>query len=147
MLTAAYALISVHTLLILMDEVGFHYRREIPRWERIGHPLDTLTVLVPIALALHSPVTTYYWIAAVFSCIFVAKDEWVHARLCKGTEHFIHALLFLLHPLLFFCIAVLVRQAPNFLLFYLLAAGVFGLYQIIFWNFYAKQAPDQQPDV
>jgi hypothetical protein len=27
-----------------VDEVHFHRQRGLPRWERLGHPLDTLTV-------------------------------------------------------------------------------------------------------
>src|SRR5262245_66006812 len=32
-------------IFIAVDEIHFHRRRGLPRWERLGHPLDTLTVL------------------------------------------------------------------------------------------------------
>ena len=35
---------------------------------------------------------------AVFSCLFVTKAEWLHARLCGPGEQWIHSLLFLLQP-------------------------------------------------
>ncbi len=46
----------VQTFLITFDEWYFHLKRGLPKWERIGHPLDTLTaifcLLVPLCLPL-----------------------------------------------------------------------------------------------
>src|SRR5262249_11498801 len=35
-----------------VDEGWYHNRRGLPRWERIGHPLDTLTVAATYGYAL-----------------------------------------------------------------------------------------------
>lgn len=101
---AGCALFILHSLGMLADEAWFHRRRGLPRWERLGHPLDTLTVLLCYALALGLPGTRgnleVYLAAAAFSTLFVTKDEWVHARACTGGEMWLHAVLFALHPLL-----------------------------------------------
>lgn len=102
---AAVAVLVAQGLLMLVDEFVFHRRREIPRWELVGHPLDTLSVLAPLILALlapHGPPWTAAFVGlAVFSCVFVTKDEAVHARLAAPGEHWLHALLFMLHPMAF----------------------------------------------
>ncbi|MBW8887515.1 MAG: 3-demethylubiquinone-9 3-O-methyltransferase [Fibrobacteres bacterium] len=88
---------------MIVDE-GFHLRRGLPAWERWGHPLDTLVVVACFALALRAPAApagvVLYVLAAVLACLVVTKDEWVHARHCGGTEAWLHACLFLLHPVI-----------------------------------------------
>ena len=37
------------------DELYFHRRRGLPQWERIGHPLDTLTVVICLLWLLSVP--------------------------------------------------------------------------------------------
>jgi len=37
---------GVQAFLIILDEYVFHIKRALPKWERIGHPLDTLSVVV-----------------------------------------------------------------------------------------------------
>ena len=94
----------IHGIGMLIDEAWFHRRRGLPRWERLGHPLDTLTVLACYALALALPAAgaglTIYLGAAAFSCLFITKDEWIHARHCTGGEMWLHAFLFVMHPVL-----------------------------------------------
>jgi hypothetical protein len=93
----------VHGALMLVDE-GFHLRRGLPAWERWGHPLDTFAAAGCYAVALFAPRTreglAAFAAAAALSCLCVTKDEWVHARHCSGAEHWLHACLFLLHPVL-----------------------------------------------
>lgn len=100
----AISLFALHALGMLVDEAWYHRRRGLPRWERWGHPLDTLTVLLCYGLALALPGTrgnlTVYIAAAAFSTLFITKDEWVHARACPGGEMWLHAVLFALHPVL-----------------------------------------------
>ena len=129
----------VQGTLMLVDEFWFHRRREMPRWERIGHPLDTLTVLVPLLLTLFVPPTRPWTVAfavlAVISCLFVTKDEWVHARLCTPGEQWLHALLFLLHPLIFAAIWFLwMKGGVGWIT--LQAAVTFGFlcWQTLAWN-------------
>src|SRR5271163_14487 len=101
----------VQGLAILVDEFYFHFRRGLPRWERLGHPLDTFTVLAPILwMVIMLPTTRNFVIfvlLAVFSCFFVTKDEFVHAELCDPAEHLNHAILFIAHPLVFAALAML----------------------------------------
>jgi hypothetical protein len=100
----ACLLFLAHSAAMLVDELWFHRKRGLPRWERWGHPADTLTVLVCYAVALLLPPTrgnlAVYLGAAAFSTVFVTKDEWIHARRCGGGEMWLHAFLFVLHPVL-----------------------------------------------
>jgi len=89
---------------MFFDEFHFHHARGLGRWERVGHPLDSLSLiagLVPL-LFPYSSVALFVFVAlALFSCVFVTKDEWVHASECPPFEGWLHALLFVLHPLVF----------------------------------------------
>src|SRR5258708_18222986 len=97
--------------LMVVDEFYFHHKRSLPRWERIGHPLDTLSVLVCYAISLaFSPTHGWlglYALAAAFSCLLITKDEFVHAKLCGPGEHWLHAVLFVLHPVVLTLAAIL----------------------------------------
>jgi hypothetical protein len=105
----------IHALGMFIDEVWFHRRRGLPAWERWGHPLDTLTMLACYVLVLALPPTRnallLYAGAALFSSLFITKDEWIHARHCGGGESWLHAFLFMLHPVLL-AIAGVWRFAP-----------------------------------
>jgi hypothetical protein len=89
--------------LMIADE-GFHLRRGLPAWERWGHPLDSFLTAACYAIALLAPPSRMaliaYGAACALSCLCVTKDEWVHARHCAGAESWLHACLFLLHPVL-----------------------------------------------
>jgi hypothetical protein len=94
-----------------IDELHFHRRRGLGAWERIGHPLDTLTFLaclvwVFLVRPTRAAVGGYVALAAV-SCLFITKDEFVHAHRCSAGEHWLHALLFVLHPIALASVAVL----------------------------------------
>ena len=101
----------VQSTAMTFDEVYFHRKRGLELWERIGHPLDTLTVLVCMAwLALATPSPSHLAIyvgLAAFSCLFITKDEIVHARRCAPGEHWVHAVLFVVHPLCLGSLALL----------------------------------------
>jgi hypothetical protein len=105
-LTPAWLLgapLVVQAAAMAFDEFHYHRRRGLGRWERIGHPLDTLTVLACIGWALCMRPTpghavVYVGLAAL-SCLFVTKDEFVHARRCSPGEHWLHAVLFVIHPM------------------------------------------------
>ena len=125
---------------LVVDEFGFHRARGLPRWERWGHPIDTFSVLLCLAVALllpaRQPWVGLYLGLAIASCLCVTKDEWIHASLCKPMEQWLHALLFLLHPVLLWSIYFLWKSdagAPLLNIEATLCAG-FMLYQIIYWN-------------
>ncbi len=144
----------IHALGMLVDEFWFHRRRGLPRWERLGHPLDTLTVIACYALVLvpipNRAVLIAYLAASVFSCLFITKDEWVHARHCTGGEMWLHAFLFVMHPILL-ALAGAWRFAPMldarfsgdpsahaffgaFLIGQTLMVVAFLAYQLLYWN-------------
>jgi hypothetical protein len=130
--------LAVQAASMLVDELHFHRRRGLPRWERIGHPLDTLTVLACYAVALAFPPDAGHLRLfvgfAIFSCLFVTKDELVHAKLCPPGEHWLHAILFVLHPVVLAVTALLWIDGSGGLV--ALQAGAtlaFGLYQLAYW--------------
>ena len=122
------------------DELVFHRERGLPRWERWGHPIDTLSVLLCLGTALvlpaRQPWTGIYFGLAIFSCLCVTKDEWIHVTLCKPAEQWLHALLFLLHPVLLWTIYSLWRTGEGiiFLRIETSLCAIFMLYQILHWN-------------
>src|ERR1700722_5220389 len=109
----------VQAIVIFVDEFYFHFAPGQPRWERIGHPLDTVTVLAPVLWLLVSAPSernlTIHTLAAVFSCCFVIKVELVHADRCAPAEH--------------------ANQAA--------ALALYMIYQAVYWNLISK-APAAQ---
>jgi hypothetical protein len=131
-------------LVMAVDEFYCHYRRGLPKWERIGHPLDTLSVLICIGICVFFMPTIqnlhYFIAAALFSCLFITKDEFIHNNVCDGFEQWLHALLMVLHPLVLIATGLLwFQNAVPFLKFEFFIFIVFFLYQIIFWGICAKK--------
>jgi hypothetical protein len=147
---------ALQALLMAVDELRFHRRRGLPRWERIGHPLDTLTVAVCLAWILftqpnHRTVIVFFAMA-VFSCVFVTKDEPVHRRCCSAAEMWLHAFLFILHPVTLAIAGIFWSAMGNgspalfagfvrfsgfertFLTLTCAFMVLFGIYQFVFWN-------------
>jgi hypothetical protein len=134
-----------------VDELHFHRRRGLGRWERLGHPVDTLTMLACIGWTLVAPPTfgnlARYAALAAVSCLFVTKDEFVHARSCGPGEHWLHALLFVVHPVALASLAV-IWAAPATTIAPALGAlsraaalraqltlvACFFVYQLVYWN-------------
>lgn len=149
----------IQLIVIGIDEFYFHVRRGLPKWERLGHPLDTLTVLVCFSFLLFFPYSVthlkIYCGLAIFSCIFVTKDEFVHKEHCPASEQWLHALLFLNHPVvltaagllwpilhgtaLFAWMSPLLpyrEQLRDFLGVQTACTALFFLYQVVYWNFW-----------
>lgn len=133
----------VQMIAIGLDEFIFHVRRGLPKWERIGHPLDTLSVLACLFFVLYvpySPLALKIYIGlAIFSCILVTKDEFVHKHVCPAAEQWLHALLFVNHSIVLVVTGVLWPTLEGIYLTFLIIQAVFTalffLYQIIYWNF------------
>jgi hypothetical protein len=146
--------LGVQALAMLVDELHYHRRRGLGRWERIGHPVDTMTVLACMAWALLVPPSdgaiAGYVVLAVVSCIFITKDEAVHATECTAGEHWLHSVLFVIHPI---CLASIglawpaihlqERELPAWLrgvpattmvTAQVTLTGAFFLYQLLYWN-------------
>lgn len=121
-----------------VDEGYFHRRRGLPRWERVGHPLDTLTVIAAFLWALWAQPSPQadlvYGALALFSCIFVTKDEWVHRRHCSAAEQWLHALLFIAHPCVLASAALIWKTDADLLRWPTALMAAFFMYQVIYWN-------------
>src|SRR5262249_31343098 len=112
MIVGCVIAIVLQAIAMVVDEAWFHRARGLPRWERIGHPLDTLSIalclLWLIGARRGSPEALPVYVAlAVISTLFVTKDEAIHARLCGPGEHWLHAVLFALHPIVLAAFAYL----------------------------------------
>jgi hypothetical protein len=129
----------LQSLFMAIDE-ELHKKRGLGLWERLGHPLDTLTVFVPLSFVAIREVTetnmTVFIILAVFSCLFITKDEFIHAKECSAFENWLHSVLFILHPMIFLSTAVLWKYHPanEFLTYQPLMVGAFMTYQILKWS-------------
>lgn len=153
---------------MVVDEFHFHHKRGLPKWERVGHPLDTITVLACFVYILVVPfsmdrVATYAALV-IFSCIFVTKDEFVHAKHCVPAEQWLHAVLFVLHPIVLTLAGLAWPQVhakgasgavvTNLITGFDVGRAVrvqtailacFLAYQIIYWNVIASRAPARSP--
>ena len=152
-----YSLIFIllHGTFMMVDEFYFHHKRGLPKWERIGHPIDTLFALVCFAIVIFLPQTKInlilFFIAFVLSCFIVIKDEAQHLKFCCKYEQFIHAFVFILHPIFLFNVFLSwssfspayfqildILSSPSIKFLVMLQVGsicLFLLYQIIYWNF------------
>jgi 2-polyprenyl-6-hydroxyphenyl methylase / 3-demethylubiquinone-9 3-methyltransferase len=151
----------VQVIVIAIDEFYFHIRRGLPKWERLGHPLDTLTVLICFSFIQFVPYSPFFlkiYIAlAIFSCIFVTKDEFIHKECCPASEQWLHALLFINHPVVLTAAGLLwpvVSGAPvpswisslipyadslrSILFIQTVCVSAFLIYQTVYWNLICK---------
>ncbi len=142
-----------------VDELYYHHQRKLPRWERIGHLLDTLAVLVCLGWILVVPPSSMsvsvYLGLSITSCLLVTKDEWVHHKYCSAGEQWMHSLQFVLHSLVLISAGLVwpalheqtltfVRYEgfePTFFKANLGLTFFFGVYQLIYWNFLWRPAP------
>ena len=155
---------ALQALAMVFDEGFFHIRRGLPKWERIGHPIDTLSVLICMGFVLFVPfskgILFLYIGLACLSCLLVTKDEFVHKEHCPAAENWLHALLFSLHPITLASAGFMwpvvqeVEVAPwisswlsnslalhLFLQMQFAVMSLFFFYQIIFWNILWKNKP------
>ena len=137
MIALAYVAFAAQGALMMVDENWFHRRRDLPRWERIGHPVDTAVFLAALGwacLAPRSPANVAVFAGlSVASCLIITKDEWIHAGRCSGGEQWVHAVLFVIHPVaLLGANAIWAAGAPLWPVAACVAA--LGFYQAIYWN-------------
>ena len=146
----------MQSLCMLIDEFYFHNRRGLKAWERIGHPFDTLTVLLILAwieTQSFNPLNLKIALGlGAFSTLFVTKDEVVHKEECDKAELWLHSVLFVLHPLVILSwigawalregaldsLTGLVALKPdlNFIFTWMWIPVLFMfLHQIVYWNF------------
>lgn len=152
----------LQAVVIMVDEFYFHWKRGLPMWEKVGHPLDVCTLLACFSWLATKPYTELNALIfaglATFSCIFVTKDEWIHTRLCNAGEQWVHSLLFILQPAALICAGVIwahhtplgatptpLEAAANWLFpiipLQIALQSAFLLYQIVYWGFIRKTKP------
>jgi 2-polyprenyl-6-hydroxyphenyl methylase/3-demethylubiquinone-9 3-methyltransferase len=138
----------IQGLFMFVDEFYYHHKRGLPRWERMGHPADTISVLICfliLCLLPYSETNLYYYIAAcAFSCVLITKDEFVHSQVCDKNEQWLHSMLFVLHPIILFAAGIIWKSEQDIQLLYVQTAiiSVFLFYQIIYWNLLATNLPE-----
>lgn len=139
-LAIATALLTlIQGLLMAIDEFSFHKMRGLRKWERIGHPIDSLFYSIPLFISAFLPASELNRVlfvgASVFSCLLITKDEFVHMRECGPSEHWVHACLFLLHPAILYGIALLwkAQEAQALRVVLPIAVTCFGFYQFFYW--------------
>ncbi len=137
---------ALQMLAMFFDELVFHRARGLPRWERVGHPLDTLTAAACYAWLLRSPpeaphALAVYVALCAFSCLFITKDEFVHARLCAPTEAWLHGVLFVLHPIVFLAFGVIwrLKLAPWLIAVELGLTLALLLQQVVYWRYFGRE--------
>jgi 2-polyprenyl-6-hydroxyphenyl methylase/3-demethylubiquinone-9 3-methyltransferase len=91
---------------------------------------------------------------ALFSALFVTKDEWVHSAQCSPTENWLHSVMFILHPLVFLSAGLIWINPESFLerstseFLWLGLQGHLGIvvlflvYQLIYWPFFGAEKKD-----
>lgn len=150
--------IILHASLMLFDEFFFHRKRGLPTWERIGHPIDTLSTILCFIIVIFLPMTKisfiFYIILSIFSCLLIAKDEFIHLKCCERYEQYLHALLFIMHPIflgvlfiswpcfsqpLFSFMVIFKSDILAFIIYaQFISVLIFFFYQIVYWNLYFK---------
>ena len=131
-------------LILSVDEFYCHRRRSLGVWERVGHPIDTFVFSLALTLLLFLQQESWWIYAGVgfLSCLLVSKDEWVHAELSSGFENWLHALLFMLHPVVLIWAGYLWwsedTDVRSIVLVALGFSGAFFLYQCVYWKLRPK---------
>ncbi len=146
-------------LAMFFDEFYFHRKRGLGLWERLGHPIDTLSVLSCYLFVLKMPINKMnligFLVLTGISCLLVTKDEFEHKKYCTAQENWLHSVLFVLHPISFLSLALIWAFQNNVLTVWtnflkasqfaeLLWSSLYGqvffvsgfmFYQIIYWSF------------
>lgn len=146
--------LALQGILIVTDEFFFHRKRGLPAWEKYGHPVDMLFTMIPYLVAILFPfgaVSSAWFIAfSVLSSVIITKDEWVHTRLANAPEHWLHSLLFIVHPVSFFSVwAMWKPESPlgafgrTVMLTQVLLMLAFACYHFVWW-FFVKGAKKEK---
>jgi len=136
-----FAPVLVQATAMLADEGWCHRRRGLPLWEKVGHPIDTLTTAFCYAwLSFVRPGAPHalpvYVGLALFSSLFITKDEFVHARLCGPLETWLHSVLFVMHPIVLACFGIAWLTGVSSWVFQvqLFITLAFASYQVLYWS-------------
>ena len=109
---------------------------------------------IVLMVPYESSLIKYYVGLAIFSCLLVTKDEFVHKHHCPAAEQWLHAILFVNHSVLLAAMGLMwpklsgveifswlpsAESLKPFLWFQIAFAAIFCLYQIVYWNFFYKE--------
>lgn len=123
-------------MLMFFDEFYFHHKRGLGKWERIGHPIDSFFFLVPFLYSQYFTNTSIFVALCLFSSLLVTKDEFIHKQECLASEQWLHALLFLIHPVALFALWTAWREGLDEIIkIQAIIILVFMIYQIVTWNY------------
>jgi hypothetical protein len=131
---------ALQGLAMFFDEFYFHRKRGLPLWERIGHPVDSLSVLACYGFIYFQAPTDLnikiYIALCAFSCLLITKDEFVHTQHCDARENWLHSILFVLHPITFLSAGLIWKEnlSPEFIAVQPLVVLLFMTYQILYWS-------------
>lgn len=140
---------ALQGIAISFDEFYFHHKRGLGWWERLGHPFDTISILICYTFILNS-LPNYQNVLifislSVFSSLLITKDEFVHNAECGPTEQWLHSILFIIHPVTLIVLGLMwnnsISVSPNELeIFNKFIKGqyificIFLIYQILYWS-------------
>jgi hypothetical protein len=139
----------VQGLAITFDEFYFHHKRGLGWWERLGHPVDTLAILICYLFIQYFLPTTQniliFIILSIFSTLIITKDEFVHNLECGQAEQWLHSILFVIHPITLMILGLtwtnsLALSIENIKVFNFFIKGqiificLFMSFQILYWS-------------
>lgn len=149
-LPATILLVATQGGISLLDELHYHRKRGLGRFESIGHPADTLVFLAALSIPAISRPTNVSLICfilfALISTLVITKDEFIHAQSCEPGEHWLHALLFVVHAPVLIGIALVWLHDPAAIFLRLLPpiVGAWGIYQFLYWRGAAHDGSEQR---
>ncbi|MCB9091414.1 MAG: hypothetical protein H6621_09740 [Halobacteriovoraceae bacterium] len=139
-------LMGLHVLLLNLDEYLFNKKRGHSPYETVSVISDGILFLIPLLIATfvtysESWVWTYKILAGL-SMLSVVKNEFFYRNL-EVKERFIHACLYVLHPMILFTFyeSWTHNYFKEHTYFWMVQILYFGLgmkmviYQLIYWNY------------
>lgn len=128
--------------MMVIDEFYFHHKRGLGKWESIGHPIDTFFYLLCFIPCLYLKFQTnisLFIFLCLTSTLIITKDEWIHKDQSSGSENWLHALQFIIHPISLLILAVFWREDQlDFIKIQAFIVLLFLIYQVLYWNFFKK---------
>ena len=128
---------------MFIDEFYFHHKRGLGKWESWGHPIDTLLFLSCYLFAALIPYSVSWELIfaalCVASSLIIIKDEFIHTEQSSGAENFLHAILFILHPLSLIVLYLFWRDQELIMIkVQTVIIALFMSYQILYWNYFKE---------
>jgi hypothetical protein len=140
-----------HAGLFAYDEYALKRKRSLSQSEINSALIDGFLFLSIVALTIFtnfSSTLSYVYIGlAVLSCASIIKNEFFYPDTIKREERVVHALMYVLHPLILYCFYT--SWSMNFFitnmtywtmqLLYLILGFKTITYHVIYWNYIHKK--------